>query len=187
MLSSLHDLLISKPYLVDMLRLAFPSGLLMKWQEAIRSLGNDDVAIRHYLLRQLMARARGTHGRPTEAATHYYNALASVAHSAVPDTEGLFTMNTMVLSAPDPESDGKFTFNPYDPLRRSGLVSFIPAARSTMVRFEPVWLQSALVHGAGWVVRTISYWRIFLVVSALVVFSIVVFYIQPHREDGLDP
>ena len=183
--SSLRDLLSDKQYLVDMLRLAFLSSLLIESQLDGTSLGDNDIDIRQNVLEEVMARAMASHNRPTKADTHYYSALATVALNAEPDADGLFTMRQM-LSAPDPEDDGQFQISdPYLPLRRSGLVSFIPAERYARVRFEPVWLQSALVYKANREVRTISYRRVAVAVGVIVALGFVVFAVQPRSKGGL--
>ena len=182
--SSLRKLLSSKRYLVDMLRLSFLSSLLIEAQLEQKSLGNSDVEIRQNLLREVMDRAKAAHGRPTDAASQYYRALATIARRAEPDEEGFFTMNQLMLSATDPGSEGQFDFEPYKPLRRSGLVSFIPADRYRRVRFEPIWLQAALVHGADWSVQVISYSRVLLAAGVFLVFALAVFCVQPHSRNG---
>ena len=83
------------------------------------------------------------------------------------------------MTAPTPSESGEeFNFNPYEPLRRSGLVSFIPAERYPRIRFEPAWLQSALAHGVGWRVLAFSYLRAVMMCGALLILSFMVFWVQ---------
>ena len=191
--AALHNLITSRPYLVDMLRLAFLSSLLMQSQFAgdtssgihIHNSIADyrDVDVRQFFSRQVRERAEDTHGRPTNANSHYYNALAAVARDAEPDSNGLFPMSDGQTNAPDPGGDGQFVFESYRPLRRSGLVSFIPAARSTSIRFEPVWLQSALVNGANWPPqKTLSFWRLAGVGGLFVGLWLATFVLQTKTE-----
>ena len=88
--ASLHDMLSSKPYLVDMLRLAFLSSLLIESQMNDTLAGFSDVEIRQHVLSQIMDRARASHNRPSNADSYYYHALASIASTAEPNDEGFF-------------------------------------------------------------------------------------------------
>ena len=182
--ASVRNLLGQKPYLVEMLRLAFLSSLLIESQLNGEPLGDDDVEIRQLVLKEVMSRAEASHKRPTQADTYYRSALATIAIESRPREDGTFVPR-MMLYAPDPNGDGEFQFDPYSPLQRSGLVSFIPARRFTRVRFEPVWLQSALANGTGWTETRISWWRAVVAFGGILGVVFVIFSLL-SRVDNAD-
>jgi serine/threonine protein kinase len=131
----------SNPFLVDALRGAMHSKLIIEaCLDEGSELGDSESEIRNVFMTRACERNVVSHGRPNEMGTEYLAALTTIAAECTPDEKGFFRVP---LELPFPDGNGD-TFDPYQVLQRSGLVSLVPAKGNAKMRFEPVWIQAEL-------------------------------------------
>lgn len=151
-----------EPYLVDLLRLASLSMLII--EEGLdpegQSLGGDELSIRRGVLKAVMDRNEHSHGRPgSESRTAYTSALAAIAAHVKPASDGYFYVPELLVGVHPQNTNDSFRFTPREVLQRSGLVSIRPEKGHGRMRFEPIWLQSVLAKESGVLKQVPILWK----------------------------